>query len=267
MSYCIREGDKERVVRNLKSLIKITMSLFKKILDNSGKANQKSISKESFEEGDIFYTFSKRKYHLYKLLKVDIVLDAYHVLFYTPVDKLPNKDSIKDLGIQIYHMPINRNGFNDPKLLLKHSIKAADLIGYHAYLRQTRNFEMIKEKSRRYYEKAYGLDIENKHEQAIDEYSKACNLTPQLYEAFYQRAYCKIRLGRWSEAVKDLQQSLAVNPDNLPAEFTLGECYYRLRVYTKAKEHFQKAVAIDPKHVPSSNFLIAVVTEMANSSK
>jgi tetratricopeptide (TPR) repeat protein len=208
-----------------------------------------------FEEGDVFYSFFEKKYHLYKLLRVDKENSTYHVLSYADLDVLPNADAINTLEVHIYHIPIDKDGFENPTLFSKQKVIANNLIGYHEYLRQTQDIEFVIKTAQEYYKRGGQFTDLKKHELAIDEYSKAFDLFPQFFEAIDNRAFCKMDIGRWTDAIGDFEISLTVNPNSLLAEFSIGECYLRLQDGDKAKEHFENAIKIDPTHEASHNFL------------
>lgn len=236
------------------------MSLFKKLFgsddDNSGNASD---SPTEFSEGDIFYTFFDDRFHINKLLKYEREFDTYHILSYEPVKRLPEIEVSENLGIFAYHAPVDKNGFENPQLLTKSAVSAADLLGYHEYLRQTRDTEDIIAIAGDYYDNGNRLADEKKFEEAIDEYSKAVDLIPAFYEAIDNRAFSKMDLGRWAEAVEDFELSLQVNPENTAAEFSIGECYLKTRDYSRAKARFEKALAIDPNHQLSKDFLAQTI--------
>jgi len=234
------------------------MNSFKKLfgskddnLDNSDASD----SQTEFSEGDIFYTYFDNHFHINKLLKFEREFDTYHILSYQPVKQLPEIREIENLGIFAHHAPIDKNGFENPKLLTKSKVSANDLRGYHEYLRQTHDTEDLIAIATDYYSNGNHLADEKGFEESIDEYSKAIDLIPEFFEAIDNRAFSKMDLARWAEAVKDFELSLQVNPESAIAEFSIGECYLRLKDYIQAKEHFEKALIIDPTDQLSKDFL------------
>jgi tetratricopeptide (TPR) repeat protein len=218
------------------------------------------------KEGDIFYTYYDGQYHLYKLLKHDASMDAYHVLSYKPLPELPGKYSIDVLEVNIYHLPMHKESFVGAKFLTHTVVSADDLIGYHTYFdSMEEDYDEAAHKATEYYHEAYTLTDQGRLEEAITVYSKAIELIPEFFEAIDNRAFCKMDLGRWSDAIEDFKLSLKVNPDSLLAEFSIGECYYRLGEFAKAKEQFEKCVKLDPAHQVSKDFLLKS-EELMNSS-
>lgn len=208
-----------------------------------------------FTEGDIFYTVIENKYHLHKVLKADADLNTYHVLGYSPMNALPDPDKTDELSVFIYHFPIDKNGFENPVLFKKSTVRDEELKGYHEYLRETQRIDSIIEEATRYFHEGYALTDQQRHEDAIDKYSMAIKLYPTLYEAIDNRAFCKMDLGRWREAIEDFELSLSIHPYSALAEFSIGECYLELGDLNSAKVHFNKALALEPDHELSKEFL------------
>ena len=207
-----------------------------------------------FTEGDIFYTIIENKYHLHKVLKSDKDFNTYHVLGYSPMNTLPDPEK-SELSIFSYHFPIDKNGFENPVLFKKSTVRDEELTGYHEYLRQTQSIDSIIQEATRYFHEGYALTDQKMHEEAIEKYSMAINLFPTLYEALDNRAFCKMDLGRWHEAIEDFKLSLTIHPYSALAEFSIGECYMKLSELTTAKEYFNRALSLDPEHELSKEFL------------
>jgi tetratricopeptide (TPR) repeat protein len=208
-----------------------------------------------FTEGDIFYTIIEGKYHLHKVLKADADFNTYHVLGYTPANALPDPEKADELSVFIYHFPIDKNGFENPILFKKSTVRDEELTGYHEYLRHTQSIDSIIQEATRFFHEGYTLTDQQKLEEAIEKYSMAINLYPTLYEAIDNRAFCKMDLGRWREAIEDFNVSLTIHPYSALAEFSIGECYLKLGDRTAAKEYFNRALALEPDHELSKEFL------------
>ena len=107
-------------------------------------------SAATLSAGDIFYTAYDGRYHIYKLLKIDEP-DTFHVLGYQPQKKRPEPTDIPALEIFAYHFPVDRNGFENPVLLLQSAVTSDDLTGYYEYVRQTHAPEEIAVIANEYY--------------------------------------------------------------------------------------------------------------------
>jgi len=229
------------------------LSLLRKLFSINN--NKQTINKADFSEGDIFYIHIDNQYHIYKLLFFEKDFECYHVLSYEPLSVLPSEKDIDTLNIQIYHSPVDKNGFKGAALLANRTITSEDLIGYHEYLRQTRPIEEYFPLANGYYLNGLRLTDEKKHKEAIDSYSKAADLVPSFFEAIDNRAFCKMDLGLWLEAIEDFRQSLSIHPGSLLAEFSIGECYFKTGDYAQAKHQFERANTLDPNAEAPKNFL------------
>lgn len=228
------------------------MSFFKKILGNNKEDNP---IHENFQEGDIFYTEEDCRYQIFKLLRIDNKMDGLHVLGYDDTTSVPAEDEIENLKIKIYHFPIDRNGFNQPKFIRNSAVTENELLGYFEYIKQTNYVEEIVKYANDFYQQAHKLTDQMEYLGAIERYSKAIDLMPSFFEAIDNRAFCFMDLGKWNEAIEGFEQSLKVNPNSLLALFSIGECYFRLEEYPKAKDYFEQAIQVDPSHPKPKEFL------------
>lgn len=222
--------------------------------------NEKHSGKPEMRVGDLFYVIHDGAYHTYKLLGNDADVSCYHVLAYEPLNATPSPKEVDNLKISIYHMPIDAAGFKEPVILGNMRVMAHELVGYHEYLRQTQSPENYTSLAIGYFNDGLFLTDEQKHEEAIDAYSKGVDLFPLFYEAIDNRAFCKMNLALWEAAIEDFNLSLQVNPVSVLAEFSIGECCLRLKRYEDARLQFEKALAIDPDHQLSKDFLAHVHT-------
>jgi len=220
-----------------------------------GKKNTPSGGSNELSEGDIFYTRFDNKFQVYKLLVFDKEFECYHVLCYESVARLPTAQEINELKVAIYHAPIATTGFVNPVFLANSEITADDLTGYYEYLKLTQESKELIAYADKYYQAGLDLTDQQRHNEAIDSYSKAIELIPTFFEAIDNRAFCKMDIGRWEDAIEDFRSSLMVNPNTLLAEFSIGECYFRLGEYKKAKQQFEIARAISPDFAGTIEYL------------
>ncbi len=211
-----------------------------------------------FKAGDVFYIKELGQYRLFKLLKPESDFDIFHLLLYAPISQLPLPDTLGELEILAYHAPISASSFAQAEFLTSTPLQAADLMGYHEYLRQTTNPDYWVALANEYYREGYALTDAKKYEAAIDAYSKAIDLFPRFFEAIDNRAFCKMDMGLWSEAIEDFELSLQVQPGSLLAVFSIGESYFKMGEYSKAKPYFEEAQRIDPTHPVVARFLNSV---------
>ncbi len=231
------------------------MSFFKNIF---GGDKDKTPIHTNFQEGDIIYTSEKDKYHISQILKIEGE-NTLHIKMFKSVDHLPSVQELDNLKVAIYHSPLSRSGFKNPRLLANKKIEDQDLIGYFEYIKQVNDIDAIVAYAKKFYQEGYELTNANKNDLAIEKYSKAIDLLPNFFEAIDNRAFCKMNLGKWEDAIADFQLSLKTKPNSLLATFSIGECYLRIQNYEKAKAYFEKAVQIDPNHPKPKEFLQATI--------
>ena len=215
-----------------------------------------------FEAGAIFYTEKEGQFSLFKLIKHDVEFKTYHVKAYHPVDALPQIEDLEQLQIMAYHVPIDENGFKNPRLFSSSTVEEDDLIGYLEYIKQTGNIDEVIQYASKYYEEAYQLNNQKEHAQAIVSYTKAIELIPSFFEAIDNRAFSKMDLGYWDAAIEDFNLSLKTNPDSFLAIFSIGECYFNTAKYVEAKECFEQAAVIDPNHELPKQFLAKTLEQI-----
>lgn len=228
---------------------------FKNKSAQAGNSKTEQVKGSHFSIGDVFYTKTAGKFHLYKLLADDTEFECYHILTYSPAENLPTKEEIKHLEVLVYHSPFDKKAFTGATLLTNIKVVAEDLIGYHEYLRQTQEPSYYVSIANNYYQAGLKLTDEKKQDEAIDSYSKAIDLFPPFFEAIDNRAFCKMDLGLWTDAIEDFKLSLQENPDSLLAEFSIGECFFKLGDYQNAKRQFEIAHHLDRNHPAPKQFL------------
>ena len=86
-----------------------------------------------------------------------------------------------------------------------------------------------------------------KYEEAIEDYTKAIELNPQLAEAYYNRGLAKSRLGQNEEAIKNYDQAIELNPQLAEAYCNRGIAKNRLREYEEAIKDFNQAIELNPQ--------------------
>ena len=128
------------------------MSFLKRIF---GKGNNESTIHENFREGDIFYTKKEGKYQIFKLLKIDNEVSTFHVKAFEESTSIPKESEVENLKVQIHHFPVDRKGFNQPKLILNSNVTEDDLLGYFEYIKQTQNVNEIVKYAKGFYQQAF----------------------------------------------------------------------------------------------------------------
>lgn len=77
------------------------------------------------------------------------------------------------------------------------------------------------------------------YQQAIDDYTRAIQLSPSLSPAYYNRGLVYMQLGFFELAVTEFSTVIDLDPNLIDAHRLLGEAYFRLRYYSRALESYQ----------------------------
>lgn len=89
-------------------------------------------------------------------------------------------------------------------------------------------------------------DEEGSIDLAIEEYTKAIELEPDLAPAYSNRGTVYEELGQYKKAIEDFTKAIELNPDNAFAYCNRGIAYGTLKQYKKAIEDYTQSITIDP---------------------
>ena len=100
-----------------------------------------------------------------------------------------------------------------------------------------------------------GLANENleKHEEAVEDYSKAIELDPNDAKAYNSRGAAKNNLKLYEEAIKDYDKALELDPNYADAYNNRGIANVKLGLYQEAIEDYDKAIDLEPKSANAYN--------------
>lgn len=93
----------------------------------------------------------------------------------------------------------------------------------------------------------------NKYESAIESYSKALALNPNVPTYYTNRALCYIKSNRWAQAVQDSKAALERDSGLVKGHFYLGSSLLELDKLDEAIKHLQTAFELAKKD-PSSYY-------------
>ena len=93
----------------------------------------------------------------------------------------------------------------------------------------------------------------NKYESAIESYSKAIALNPNVPTYYTNRALCYIKCNRWAQAVQDSKAALERDSGLVKGHFYLGTALLELDKLDEAIKHLQLAFELAKKD-PSSYY-------------
>lgn len=94
--------------------------------------------------------------------------------------------------------------------------------------------------------------------QAVDHYSRALQLDPQLLAARNNRAMCWLKVGRNTEAVEDCNSVLSADACNVKALLRRGAARQALAQETEAIEDFRRVVQLQPGNKEAESKLLAL---------
>ena len=93
----------------------------------------------------------------------------------------------------------------------------------------------------------------NKYESAIESYSKALALNPNVPTYYTNRALCYMKSNRWAQAVQDSKAALERDSGLVKGHFYLGSSLLELEKLDEAIQHLQTAFELAKKD-PSSYY-------------
>ena len=86
-----------------------------------------------------------------------------------------------------------------------------------------------------------------KYPEAIADLGQAIYLQPdKAKEAYYKRGLAQLKLGQNEQALADLNKAVAIDPNYLEALFALGNSYFKLQSYEQAITFYSQVIDIDP---------------------
>lgn len=216
--------------------------------------------------GDLLYFELNGKFHVNKVLKVDLNTETYHVLSYFPIAEKPSLESIDALDIHSMHAPIAT--VDGTEKIGNAEVSEDELQGFYYYLKTTdfkryceetgQSVEDIIDRANTCFREGYAFTDEKRYDEAISKYLEAVELYPLFYEAIDNMAIVKMNMTRWSDAIDDFRWSLEIEPKNVLAEFSIGESYMRLGHLQEAKDQFERALELEAGNPLALDFLAKV---------
>ena len=120
-----------------------------------------------------------------------------------------------------------------------------------------------KSRSEKYFKKGVRKISFKDYLGAIDDFSKAINLSPENNRAYFERAKAKKAINDYQGAVDDFSKEINLNPRNWIAYYQRAKAKKKLEVHQGAIDDFLKAIELNPRN--SLNFQInSDLQEMKN---
>lgn len=118
--------------------------------------------------------------------------------------------------------------------------------------------------AKKYCDVATKFQKANNFNDAIDNYSKAIELNPQMYEAYVSRAFCYEKADKKAEAIADYQKAAAFKPKEKELFYNAGRLLVELENYTEADQSFRQALALDKGYVAAIDAEVSVLHKLKN---
>jgi tetratricopeptide (TPR) repeat protein len=98
-----------------------------------------------------------------------------------------------------------------------------------------------------HYNAAQVLDALQRHEDAIDQLSRAMELDPNYSEYYLERGGLLLKTERFAAAEQDLLRAIELSPPYAEAWTDLGQCYRAWGRLDKAEHAYSRALDLDPR--------------------
>ncbi|MET8170494.1 tetratricopeptide repeat protein [Streptomyces sp. NPDC005329] len=96
--------------------------------------------------------------------------------------------------------------------------------------------------------------LERRHDQALEDYTTALSLNPDLTRAYAGRGHTHTQMRHYQAAFNDYDQAVRIAPDNPLYLVNRGSGRLNLRLYDDALEDFDRALALDRSSVRAATF-------------
>jgi tetratricopeptide (TPR) repeat protein len=96
------------------------------------------------------------------------------------------------------------------------------------------------------------LDSQGRYDEAIEEFTKAIELNPNMANAYFNRGNSYGKLGQFERAIQDYDEVISLNPQDASAYINRGNCYDKLGQLEQAIKNFDEAIRLDPDHAVAS---------------
>lgn len=90
-------------------------------------------------------------------------------------------------------------------------------------------------------------------EEALELYSLALHLNPELVESFFNRGLANTRLGRYEKAEEDLNKVIGINGNLAEAYYTRGLVHEYKLEFASAVADYNRALEVDPKYIKAEH--------------
>jgi len=98
------------------------------------------------------------------------------------------------------------------------------------------------------YNRGVSYTTSHDYQLAIDSFTEAIKLKPDLAEAYFGRGFAHDESGKHLQAIKDYTQTIELQPKNVEAYYNRGNSLNKIFEYQRAIDDFTKAIKYKPDH-------------------
>ena len=103
--------------------------------------------------------------------------------------------------------------------------------------------------AKEWYDKGYQHSLNKEYDKAIEAYTSAIALDPNLAKSYVHRGGAYYEKGQYDRADEDINKAVSLDPNLAYAYGARGIIYYNKGQYDRAIEDFNKAITLNPNDV------------------
>lgn len=102
--------------------------------------------------------------------------------------------------------------------------------------------------SKIYNSRGLAYHFNKNYQNAITDFDRAIELRPSNYRAYTNRGNANRRLGRYEQAITDISKSISINPRNMKAYHNRASVYIKMKKYHEAESDLNVAMNLGSRH-------------------
>jgi lipoprotein NlpI len=110
-------------------------------------------------------------------------------------------------------------------------------------------------------------EVQEKHTEAIADFTKAITLDPKAVEAYQHRGYEQFKLAHIKESITDFDKYLELRPDRVPYNWQRGIAYYYAGRYEDGQKQFEVHQKVNPNDVENAVWRYLCMAKAAGLDK
>ncbi len=104
-----------------------------------------------------------------------------------------------------------------------------------------------------YVQRGNAYQAQENYDQAIADYTKAIDISPEFAKAYDNRGVAYAKIGQLSSAISDFTMAIANNPNDAQAYNNRGHAYAKLDNFFQAISDYTRAIKINPNYAKAYN--------------